>query len=197
MKRQVPGREPRVLPGVGHRHDVEGLEAAPPGVAAVPPLRRRRRLARVAVEPAGHVVVVELLAPEHAGERLAHHRGFVGRCRGRGEFGVELVGLGAPLRHYPGEVRASAVAGSGPPPAGRRRSRSSAVWPGPTVSRYQAAHLVPRRSGLTVSAPGDDVVVDAVLRPSRGRRNSVEPFKIRVVVTEQQLRVGALRVRPG
>ena len=37
--------------------------------------------------------------------------------------------------------------------AGRRRSRSSAVCPGGTVSVYQNAHLVPRLAGLTVAAP--------------------------------------------
>ena len=43
----------------------------PVAVAAVLPLRRRRRLGRIAVQPARDVVVVELLAPEQAGERLA------------------------------------------------------------------------------------------------------------------------------
>jgi hypothetical protein len=38
-------------------------------------------------------------------------------------------------------------------PAGRSRSRTSAVAPGAMVSRYQSAHLVPRWSGLTVGAP--------------------------------------------
>ena len=42
VERQVPGGEPGVLPLVGHRHDVEGVEVAPPGVAA-----------RVAGRPAG------------------------------------------------------------------------------------------------------------------------------------------------
>ena len=41
----------------------------------------RCRLGRVAVEPAVDVVVVQLLAPQHPGERLAHHLGLV---RGRG-----------------------------------------------------------------------------------------------------------------
>src|SRR5207302_3277333 len=45
--------------------------------------------------------------------------------------------------------------GSGPgdAAAGLSLSRSSAVWPGATVSWYQNAHLVPVRAGLTVGAP--------------------------------------------
>ena len=96
---QIPGGEPGVLPFVRHRHDVERVETTPPGVAAVEPGVRRPRLGRVAVQPARHVVVVELLAPQHPGEGLAHHQRLVGR-RGRGrQLGVELVGL----RPAPGE----------------------------------------------------------------------------------------------
>src|SRR5262249_38979524 len=61
VERQVPGGEPGILPLVRHRHDVEGVEVAPPGIAAAPAGGRRRGLGRVSVEPAGHVVVVELL----------------------------------------------------------------------------------------------------------------------------------------
>ena len=74
---QVPGREPRVLPLVRHRHQVEGIEVAPFGVAPALPLRRGRRLGGVTVEPAGHVVVVQLLAPQHPGEGLPHHHRLV------------------------------------------------------------------------------------------------------------------------
>ena len=35
VEAEIPRREPRVLPLVRHRHDVEGLELAPAGVAAV------------------------------------------------------------------------------------------------------------------------------------------------------------------
>ena len=144
---QVPGREPGVLPLVRHRHDVEGIEVAPLGVAPAAPARRRRRLGRVTVEPAGHVVVVQLLAPQHPGEGLPHHHRLVRAGRLRGQLGVELVGLGPAL--VDDAVEAAAERGRGPrcrpsaAPAGRSRSRSSAVSPGATVSRYQNAHLVP------------------------------------------------------
>jgi hypothetical protein len=54
---------------------------------------RRRRLARVAVEPARHVVRVHLLAPDEAGACLAQDRQLLGRSLVRRERGVELVGV--------------------------------------------------------------------------------------------------------
>ncbi len=114
VEAQVPGGEPGVLPLVRHGHDVEGVEAAPPAVAPVGPAGRRRRLGRIAVQPAGDVVVVELLAPQHPGERLPHHHRLVGRRPRRGQLGVELVRLGPPLRHYPVELTAQR---GGPGPA--------------------------------------------------------------------------------
>src|SRR6185437_1534860 len=47
-------------------------------------------------------------------------------------------------------VRASSRCGV--VPAGRRRSRTSADWPGATVSLYQAEHLVPVPAGFTLAA---------------------------------------------
>src|SRR6516164_5603212 len=55
---------------------------------------RHRELRRIPVQPPADVVVVELLAPQHAGERLAHHRRLVGAGRLRRQPGVELIGLG-------------------------------------------------------------------------------------------------------
>ena len=79
---EVPGGEPGVLPLVGHRHDVERREVRPPGIASRPPRRRRRGLGRIAFQPAPHVVGVQLLAPEHAGEGLAHDHGVFRRGAG-------------------------------------------------------------------------------------------------------------------
>ena len=108
VERQVPGGEPGVLPGVGHGEHVVGVEGAPTGVAAAVALLRRRGLGRVAVEPGGDVVVVELLAPQHPGERLAHHQRLVrGRRVGR-QVGVERVGLGAAGGDHVVEVRPAA-----------------------------------------------------------------------------------------
>jgi hypothetical protein len=63
MERVFPGGEPWILPVVGHRQDLGGVEVAPVAVAAVQSARWRRRLGWVAVEPPRDVVVVELLVP--------------------------------------------------------------------------------------------------------------------------------------
>ena len=46
---------------------------------------------RVAVQPALHVVVVELLAPEHPGRSLAQNGSFLRRDVGRSDGGEILV----------------------------------------------------------------------------------------------------------
>ena len=92
---EVPGRVPGVLPLVRHRDDVHVVQVRPVVVAARAPRRRRRRAGRIAVEPALHVVVVELLRPEHARERLAQDERLVGGRAGGRQLAVELVGLGA------------------------------------------------------------------------------------------------------
>jgi len=95
VKGQIPGRVPRVLPLVGHRDDVRVHHVGPLGVSD-------RRAAHavgvdaVLVEPASDVVVEELLAPEHAGERLAHHARGVGRDARRRDRSVEGIRLPAP-----------------------------------------------------------------------------------------------------
>src|SRR5579864_3021220 len=70
MEGQIPGGVPRVLPFVGHRNDIRVMEMSPAAVPAVPALRRGFRPGRIAAQPAPDLVVVELLAPEHAGESL-------------------------------------------------------------------------------------------------------------------------------
>ena len=97
------------------------------------------------------------LLGEHARARLAQHHRLIRAGVGRGELGVELVGLGPALGHHLGELGAERPRRRGGGPglplrAGRSRTLSSAVCPGATVSVYQKAHLVPTRSGLTVGA---------------------------------------------
>jgi hypothetical protein len=113
VERQVPRGEPRVLPLVGHREDVGGVEVAPGRIAAGQAAGRRRWAGGVAVEPAADVVRVELLAPEHPRERLAHdHRLVVGSTRPL-QLRVELVGLGAAGVHRRRERRGEQVTGRG------------------------------------------------------------------------------------
>ena len=74
VKGQVPRRKPRVLPFVGHRKDVRVVKVRPIVIAPFLAFRRRRRLAGIAIEPGAHVVVIALLGPQHARERLPHAR---------------------------------------------------------------------------------------------------------------------------
>ena len=106
MKCEVPGRKPRILPLVRHRDHVLRIEVAPPRVAARPVTIRGRRAARITIEPAGHVVLIELLGPEHPAEGLAHHARLVGAAVGWREQGVEGVGLALSRRQHRAEARA-------------------------------------------------------------------------------------------
>ena len=78
VERQVPGGVPRILPRVGHRDDVVVVEVPPVAVASGGALRGRWRAGRVAVQPAVHVVVEELLAPHEPGDRLPQHHRLLG-----------------------------------------------------------------------------------------------------------------------
>jgi hypothetical protein len=57
-----------------------------------------RGLARVAVDPARHVVVEVLHGPEHPGEGLTRDEALLVRGRRRDHLVVELVRLGLPRR---------------------------------------------------------------------------------------------------
>ena len=72
VEREVPRREPRVLPAVGHRDHVARPQLRP-SLRLRPCLRasRRRRLRRIAVEPVLDDVVIELARPHEAGVGLA------------------------------------------------------------------------------------------------------------------------------
>ena len=100
VERRVPRGEPGVLPRVRHRHHVVSVQVTPVRVASVLPSRRRGRLSRVAGEPAGDVVAVELLSPDHPGEALTHDHGVFGAGTCRCQLGVERVRFGAALRQH-------------------------------------------------------------------------------------------------
>ena len=93
---QVPGRVPGVLPLVGHRDDVLVQHVEPlrvPGIS----ISGVEWVGVVLVQPVVPVEEEELLAPEHAGDGLAHHVGRV-LAHGRRRDGlVELVGFAKPV----------------------------------------------------------------------------------------------------
>ena len=94
-------------------------------------------LGGVPIQPAGHRVAVELLAPQHPGERLAgHHRLVRGRA-GRGQLRVELVGLGlAPGEHLGegGPERVSAAVRAAPHWPPRPGAAGASAQPAPPAA---------------------------------------------------------------
>ena len=104
VERQVPGRVPRVFPLVGHRDDVFVIQVDPLRVAALQSRRRRRGLARIALEPRLDHEIVKLLGPQQPRESLPlNSLGVVGERSGAER--VEFVGLGDPFREQPVEIR--------------------------------------------------------------------------------------------
>ena len=81
---QVPGRVPGVLPLVRHGDHVAVVHVVPVVVARRRLARRLEGVGAALFEPLVHVVVVELLGPQHAGQRLAHDVG-AGRRSARAE----------------------------------------------------------------------------------------------------------------
>jgi hypothetical protein len=110
VKREIPRGEPGILPLVGHREDVGALEKEPLLVS-----RRHTLLAvqrqHLVLHPLAHGVVVELLAPQHARERLSHDQTIVVR-EARGNDGrVEFVRLAQPGGQQISEPRPEGVHG--------------------------------------------------------------------------------------
>ena len=221
---EVPGREPRVLPRVGHRDDVARLDVPPGAVATGQPLRRRGRAGRVAGQPAGHVVVVELLAPDHPGHGLAQDGGLVRRAPGRRQVGEEGVGLRGTGRHDRRRTRVRAGrpcrSGDRSSPAGRSgpgRSPTVRARPGPPAaglagqpqpelarlaragrSRYQAAALVPTPSGARIRSPSTTWSLIASFGCAAVVRSSPpQAGRVRLVVADEPVGQRAVGIRAG
>ena len=153
VERQIPGREPRVLPRVRHEDDLVVVQMSPVAVADGTATGRRRRLARVPVEPALHVVVEELLAPQQAGERLPGHLGLVRGAVGRDHRGVEVVRLGLAGRRSrasnsdPRSISSPVSSAGSPSTSGcglpTIRTLITRDSPAGTVTEYRSAALVP------------------------------------------------------
>ena len=148
----------------------------------------RRGRARVAVEPARDVVRVELLAPEHAGERLAHDPLLLVRSSVATQLGIELVCLGPAPAQRRGERLAQRVVA--------RDMRAGLAQPQPQLGAATGRHRdpVPRRCLRAdlrrVDRRGavDHVVVDPVLGPRGRGRGAVDAGRVRLVLAEEKLR---------
>ena len=150
----------------------------------------------VAVKPARDVVVIELLAPYHSGERLPHQgRLIVARVLG-GKRRIILVGFAAPIGMDSFEVRrrdrvcARHVAREAKPELDRL------AGPRPRCDTRSHFCALPRR--IYRRRAMNDVVVDAVLRIGRLRSgDAVKVPGVGFVFTEQQRRRLSGRIRPG
>ena len=155
MEGQVPRREPRVLPLVGHRHDVEGVEVAPAGVAA------RRAVTPAAAAGSGRRRASGRRRSSRAACSTASRRtpgaspcASSARRAGGRQLGVELVGLAAGAARRPASKSGPSGGRLGPVPRGpqpqpqldgrARRDRRPGTRRAPSC---------PARSGLTVAAP--------------------------------------------
>ena len=190
VEAQVPGGEPWVLPGVGHREHVEGVEVSPVAVAAAEASRRRRWVARVAVKPATDVVGVDLLAPDEPGAGLPKDRHALGVHRRSREVAIELLGVLRAGRDHGLEgpvdqVRGHRVGGAQSQAQLRRT---------PGFHRHFVAQRGLAADPLRVDGAGpvDHMVVDPVLREVRGF-GAIQASHVGLVLAEQWL--GPLAVR--
>ena len=71
VKGEIPRGVPGILPFVRHGDHVRVVEMRPIVIAAICGARVGRGLRGIAVEPALHIIVIALLAPEQPGEGLA------------------------------------------------------------------------------------------------------------------------------
>ena len=93
VKGEIPCRIPRVFPLVRHRDDVGIQHVAPARVARRPVPIGCERIGAAFGQPHVDVVVVVLLRPHHARERLPHHPLVIVIERAGDDRRVELLGL--------------------------------------------------------------------------------------------------------
>ena len=192
MEREIPGREPRVLPLVRHREDVGVVHVVPARVA-----RRGRDVSPYGSgptlgQPAVDVVVVELLPPQHPGERLPHDaRPVLGQALGD-HPGVEVVRL-APSRvddRVEGLRRRGRELGRRAGPARPRLEQAEADrrrCPGLDRERVRRAPSFPSHPGSRSRVARDHVLLDRVLHPRRALGTPEQALGVRLVLGEEQV----------
>ena len=191
MKGKVPRRIPGIFPFVGHRDDIVVVQVEPFLVAPLMAVCGRRGERRVAVEPPGDVVIVELLGPEHSGESLALHGSCLGVRHIELKVAVELIGFSySPAEDLLEPIERTAGTDVAEPHADGHRSSAR------DAQRIQTGCLRPAL--LRIDRPGilmDNPVIDAILGISL-QFLVMQSLDIRFVFTEQQL-IRAVERDPG
>jgi hypothetical protein len=183
VESEVPGRIPRVFPFVGHRQDVGVVHVVPVLVAGCGAPPGVRRIGSVLLEPLIDVVVEELLRPQHAGERLAHHVGRVGAQRGRNYGGVELVCF-LPAQLHDGIELTAELAGLDIAQAQTKRPRFSGLH----GDRIMSCRLGPRLPRVyRVVAAVDEISVETILDVRRAVGRAEEALGVGLILGEEQL----------
>src|SRR5213080_3895359 len=155
----------------------------PAAVAAMVAAFRRRRLERVALEPAPHVEVVELLAPQHAGERLALDAPHVLIRNAFLQSAVEGISIAHALR----EDIVKAAEGSR-----ARLAHAQSHADGGRRAGSNRAHIKRARLGAfacridRVAAAVNHIVVERVLEVSLGAAHAEQSREVALVIAEQQ-----------
>ena len=193
---EVPGGIPRVLPLVRHGDDVLVVQMRPLAIPSPPASGRRGRLGGIAGKPSLDVVVVELSAPQHAGQGLPHDQATVGGQRARDDEVVELVRVSDAAAEDLLEVETE-----GRPRPGRIGVGESEPERDLTARRHTRS-IPGRRLGAHAGGvdgiflPRDHALADAVLDIRRAGRHAEEPWKVGLVLGEEQLG-RALGVEPS
>ena len=194
MKREIPRREPRILPLVRHRDHIARDHVKPRHVA-----HRARggirapRVDAVLAQPPMHVVLVVLLAPQQPRQRLAHHHRPVLPQRRGDHRRVELIGLLAPRFEHPIEVRAQRLSLARHVRLRAARRRQAHANRG-AVARRHLQHVIGRDLGPRplridrLRLAGDDALADPILDIRRSIGNPEQTLVIGLVLAEQQPR---------
>ena len=191
VKGQIPRRIPRVLPLVRHRDDVFAHHVEPVAVAhgAV----SGERVDPVLAEPSIDVKAVELLAPQHARERLTHDETLIVCHARRRDRRVERIGLSDARGKDLVEIRSQAVrpwnvrhAGE-TQPQNRRLLRAN----GHAIASRHLRACACRIHRFANTA--DHEAMNGIFYIGRAIRYPSQALEVRLVLGEQQLGIAFAR----
>src|SRR4051794_34164317 len=145
-------------------------------IAAAPAQWRRRRLIRIALQPIGDDVMIELLRPQHPGERLPHYVAAVGRKVLWYHLLIEFVSFMNPI--VKDSINGVPI-DSGCLPIGQDYPNSPAVA-GADFEDVVSGRFGPRLRRIHgIATSIHDVVIDAVLGVRRSVIETVQAADVR------------------